>query len=116
MGSNTAEYRTLQYHTSGLRLAVKRDLTGLSGALFAVGLVTKKVSDYLRNTIHSEEDRAAELIGCIQDKVLENTVNYSAFVSALQKRDLTQYGDILSRLEHTYNGMIQSIPVHHAVI
>ena len=107
MGTNTAEYRTLQYHTNDLRLAVTRDLTGLSGALFAADLVTKEESDDLRSTMRrSEEDRAAQLVGLIQDKVLENTVNYDKFISVLQNQDQTQYRDILNRLKDTYNGML----------
>ena len=107
MGTNTSEYRTLQCHTNDLRLAVKRDLTGLSGALFAADLVTKEESDDLRSTMrHSEDDRAAQLVGLIQDKVKENTENFNKFITVLHNRDRTQYRDILHRLKDTYNGMV----------
>ena len=107
MGSNTAEYRTLQCLTSDLCLAVKQDLIGLSGDLFADGFITQNISEDLRNSMHSKEDRAARLIGIVQDKVREGPCNYHTFISVLKKRDQTQYGNILSSLQDTYNqGMI----------
>ena len=106
MGSNTAEYRTLQSLTNELCLAVKHDLTGLCGALLSDGLITHSIREDLGNSMHSKEDRAAWLIGIIQDKVLESANNYQSFLRVLEKRDLAQYGDILRTLDDTYNGMI----------
>lgn len=106
MGSNTAESRTLQSRTNELRLAVKHDLTGLGGALFSVGLITKGICEELGNAMHSEDTRASRLIGIIQDKVRENPRNYHTFIGVLEKQDLTQYGDILHMLQDTYKGTI----------
>ena len=108
MATNSAEYRTLKKHTTDLRLAVKPDLTGLGGALFATNLITKEQSDGLRNRTYSEEDRSADLIGFIQDKVAQGTQNYRTFTSALEQRDSSHYGDILQKLQQTYKGMLIS--------
>ena len=106
MASNTAEYRTLQSLTNELSLAVKQDLTGVCGALFADGLITQGIREQLGNALHPKEDRAAQLIGIIQDKVREGPRNYQIFISVLEKRDMTHYGDILRMLQGTYKGMI----------
>ena len=114
--SNTAEYRTLQSLTNELSLAVKQDLTGVCGALFSVGLITRGICDELGNALLPKRERAAQLIGIIQDKVQEGPHNYQMFISVLEKQGLTQYGDILHKLEDTYKGMISlstlNITVH----
>ena len=106
MAVNSAEYRTLKRHTPDLRLAVKPDLLGLGGDLFAADLITKEHSDELRNQTCSEESRSASLIGFIQDKVAQDPQNYHTFVSALEKRDSLQYGGILNMLQESYRGML----------
>ena len=117
MASNTAEYRTLQSLTNELSLAVKQDLTGVCGALFSVGLITRGICDELGNALlPGKEERAARLIGIIQDKVREDPHNYQIFINVLEKRDMTHYGDILRNLQGTYKGMISlstlNITVH----
>ena len=105
MGSNTTEYRALQSLTNELRLAVKQDITGLGGALFADRFITQDACDDLRNSAHSKEERAARLVGTIQDKVRENPCNYHTFISVLKKWDQAQYENILHRLQDTYNNL-----------
>ena len=116
MASNTAEYRTLQSLTNELSLAVKQDLTGVCGALFADGLITRGICEDLGNALLPKEERAARLIGIIQDKVQEGPHNYQIFISVLEKRGLTQYRDILRTLQDTYKGMISlsSYIKHHS--
>ena len=106
MASNTAEYRTLQFLTNELTLAVKQDLTGVCGALFAVGLIIQGTREVMGNALIPKEERAAQLIGIIQDKVREDPHNYQIFINVLEKRDMTHYGDILRNLQGTYKGMI----------
>ena len=116
MASNTAEYRTLQFLTNELTLAVKQDLTGVCGALFAVGLIIRGTREVMGNALIPKEERAARLIGIIQGKVQEGPHNYQIFISVLEKRGLTQYCDILRMLQDTYKGMISlstlNITVH----
>ena len=105
MALNSAEYRTLQYHTNDLGRAVKEDLDDLSGALFAAGLITKVNRDEVTYMMHLKEDRAAKLVGFVQDKVEENPQNYHTFISLLKQRDPFQYGDVLCKVERTYKSM-----------
>ena len=110
MALNSPEYRTLQHHTTDLCLAVKQNLTSLSGALFADKLITQGSSDDLRNPMHSIEDRAAKLVGLVQDKVQQDSQNYGTFIKVLQK-DLSQYGGILSSLKDTYHGTLKVVNI-----
>lgn len=105
MALNSAEYRTLQHHTNDLGRAVKEDLNDLSGALFAAGLITKLNRDAVIYKMHLEEDRAAKLVGFVQDKVAENPQNYHTFISLLRQRDPSKYGDVLCKVQHTYKSM-----------
>lgn len=105
MARNSAEYRTLQYHTNDLGLAVKEDLDDLSGELFAAGLITKLNREEATYKMHLKEDRAAKLVGIVQDKVEENPQNYHTFISLLRRRDLCKYKDVLCKVEHTYKSM-----------
>ena len=105
MALNSAEYRTLQHHTNDLGRAVKEDLGDLSGALFAAGLITKLNRDEVTYMMHLKEERAAKLVGFVQDKVAENPQNYHTFISLLRQRDPSKYRDILWEVEHTYKSM-----------
>ena len=105
MSLDSAEYRTLQSHTNDLRLAVKADLIGLSGDVFGAGLITKETCDGIADRMHSKEERAASLVGFVQDKVQESPQNYHIFIGVLRQRGLSQYGDILRKLKDTYKGV-----------
>ena len=105
MEKNSAEYRTLKKHTPVLCLAVKSDLTGLGGALFAAELITQEQNNGLRNQERSEGNRSADLIDFIQDKVALGPQNYNTFIGTLEKRDSSHYGGILRKLQQTYDGM-----------
>ena len=109
MALNSAEYRTLQFHTNDLGRAVKEDLDDLSGALFAESLITKVNREEVTYVMHLKEDRAAKLIGLVQDKVAENPQNYHTFISLLRQRDLSKYGDVLCKLERTYKSSMSSV-------
>ena len=103
------EYKTLVHLTSALQLAVKTQLTPLGGELVSSGLITPGRYRVLRNSIHTEEDRAADLVQLIQDKVQQNPQCYQVFVSVLEK-DRSQYGDILQTLHQTMESF-QQLPV-----
>ena len=103
MAANSAEYRTLKKHTVDLRLAVKSDLVGLGGTLFASDLITKVDCDNLTNQSISKDNHAAKVVGLIQDKVEQDPRNYHTFISALEK-DSSHYNAILQTLNKTYSG------------
>lgn len=105
----TTEYQTLLVSTLDLQLAVKHDIVGLGGALVAEGLITTAQYEALRNPFIEKSMRAADLIQIIQDKVRQNLQHYHTFVAVLNK-DLTQYHDILQKLQETYNQ--QGIPYY----
>ena len=109
METSSVEYKTLVHLTSALQLAVKTQLTPLGGKLVSSGLMTPERYRVLRNSMHSEEDRAADLVQLIQDKVQQNPQWYQVFVSVLEK-DWSQYGDLLQTLHQTMESF-QQLPV-----
>ena len=98
---NSPEYRTFMALTSDLNLAVRSNLISLGGALVACGLISPNDYDDLRNPMHSEATRAANLTALVSRKIQEASSNYHTFVSVL-KQDYVQYNHILSKLNHKY--------------
>ena len=99
----SAEYRTIKLNTSELCLAVKYDLIGVSGALFAADLISKESWEEVRNANHTRESRAANLIKFVLDKVQQTSTNYSHFTRVLGERDPSQYQTVLCMLQDTYD-------------
>ena len=99
---DSAEYRALL----DLQLAVKTQLTPLGGHLVAVGLITLDEYEWLRSPYHRIDDRAAYLIGLIQQKVQQDSRWYQTFVGILEK-DQPQYGDLVGRLQQTLTRLRQ---------
>lgn len=100
--SSTPEYKTLITLTSLLRDAIQHDLVALSDGLVSEVLITPNHGSELRNTSHSESDRAARLVELIQSKVQQNAKHYDTFVQVLENQDREYYSDILSRLREVY--------------
>ena len=103
MGENSSEYRTLVELTSQLRLAVKSDITSVSGELVSCGLISPDNDSELRNKMHSEADRAARLVELVQNKVLLDSQHYHTFIGILQSNWGKLYSDILQKLDQTYS-------------
>jgi hypothetical protein len=105
MAGNSAEYDTMINLTPDLRLAVKSNLTPLSGDLFAENLISSSSEEEMRNDVHSKEHRAAEVVKLVQDKVKQNPQHYDTFIRVLW-RDHDCYSDILQKLHEEFqNGM-----------
>lgn len=102
MSSNTPEYQTLISLTDELRRAVQSDLVPLCDNLVAKYLISPSTASQLRNPMHSETDRAATLIGIIQNKVQQNPQHYHTFVQVLESQGIDYYSDILKRLHEVY--------------
>ena len=98
---NTPEYLTIVSKTEDLRLALQYDLISIGGALMSCGLISLDQYSRLRNRMFTEQERAADLIQWIQDKVTENARNYHTFIRVLQQNTM-QYSHILSILQETY--------------
>ena len=99
---NSAEYRTLIELTNDVRLAVRSDLISLSGALLSAGLISPDNDAELRNTVHSEAERAARLVELVQIKVRQNSRHYHTFVDIILK-DQDLYTDILEKLNRHFH-------------
>jgi hypothetical protein len=102
MTEDTAEYKTMIDLTSELRLAVRPELTSLTGSLLASRLISLDNDIELRDTAHSGEvERSARLVQLVQNKVQQNHRHYHSFTGILQGNP-DQYGDILQQLEQAY--------------
>ena len=95
-----AEYETLIRHTVDLQLAVKADLVSLGAELVSAGIITPSQYQETRNSYRSVDDRAANLVGYVQNKVHQNPQHYDTFIGVLMS-DQSQYGDILAKLQET---------------
>lgn len=100
--STTPEYNTLISLTDELRLAVQPNLVSLSGSLMAKYLITPEKANQLRNQMHSEADRAANLVDIIRNKVLQNAQHYHTFVQVMESQGRKYYHDILNKLDEVY--------------
>jgi hypothetical protein len=92
------EYKTLKRYILEIRTAVKSDLTSLGGGLLSRNLISSENEAKLRNQSTSKEDRAAELVSLLLDKVKLNKENYRIFIDVL-KVSGGHFNDILSILE-----------------
>ena len=106
MGTSSAEYRTLLFHTADLQLAMKAQLILLGAQLVSAQLITTEQFCEIRNPQHPSEKRAADLVQLVQDKVQQNPQCYQTFIDVV-KKDQSQYGDILEKLQQTYHAKLQ---------
>ena len=93
-----AEYEVLIRYTVDLQLAVKENLTPLGAQLVSAQIITPDQYTEIRNTHRPVNERGADLVGYVQNKVRQDPRHYDAFIGAL-KSDLSQYSDILTKLE-----------------
>ena len=107
-GGNSAEYRTLIHHTANLHSAVKSQLVSLGARLVSLDLIAPEKYDEFRLLCNPEVNRAADLVRLIQDKVKQNPRCYHTFIAALQE-DQAQYGDIIRKLQDTYQPGIHMV-------
>ena len=98
---NSPEYRTIVECTPDLTIALKDDLTRLSGELFAAGLIADDNAADLRRQDRGKADRAAQLAEFVRNKVSLDTGNYCSFIQVLEKRK-NDHNEILRILEEKY--------------
>lgn len=106
MATSSAEYRTLVFHTADLQLAMKTQLIPLGGQFVSAELITTEQYHEIRNSQHPPGNRAADLVHLVQEKVQQNPQCYLTFIDVL-KKDQSQYGDILEKLQQTYQAKLQ---------
>ena len=98
--AGSVEYEVLIRHTVDLQLAVKDNLTPLGARLVAAQIITADQYEEIGNAHRSVSERGANLVEFVQNKVRQNPWHYHIFLGALRS-DLSQYGDILTKLEET---------------
>ena len=96
--AESQEYNTLKQYIPEVRTAIKSHLTSLGGKLTSSNLISPEYDARLRNLSISEEDRAAELVSLLLDKVKLNKENYRTFLDVLRTSG-GHFNDILSKLE-----------------
>ena len=101
-GENTIEYLTIQHCTVNIQIAVKNDLTNISGRLFQCGLINATQSEKLTNQNRDVAERAKLVVDFILDKVSLNKENYSKFINEVLGADRTHYRDIIKCIEKEY--------------
>ena len=98
MAESVKYYEVLIRHTVDFQLAVKENLTPFGAQLVASEIITPDQYREIRNAHRPLNERGADLVGYVQNKVRQDPRYYHAFIGAL-KSDLSQYGDILTKLE-----------------
>ena len=96
--AGSIEYEVLIRHTIDLQVAVRANLTLLGAQLVTLQIITPDQYEEIRNAHRPVNERVADLIGYVQNKVRQNPWHYHAFLGAL-RCDPSQYGDILMKLE-----------------
>ncbi|MCG8622115.1 MAG: hypothetical protein MJE68_09000, partial [Proteobacteria bacterium] len=77
---------------------VEDNLTPLGGQLVTAEIITPGQYREIRNTHRPVDERGADLVGYVQNKVRQDPRHYHAFIGALRS-DLSQYGGIVTKLE-----------------
>ena len=96
--AGSVEYEVLVRHTIDLQVAVRPNLTLLGAQLVTLQIITPDQYEDIRNVHRSVNERVADLIGYVQNKVRQNPLHYHTFLGAL-RCDPSRYGDILTKLE-----------------
>ena len=96
--AGSVEYKILIRHTVDLQRAVRANLTPLGAELVAAEIITPDQYEEIRNAHRSVNERGADLVGYVQNKVRQDPWHYQAFLGALWS-DPSQYHDILTKLE-----------------
>ena len=96
--SRSVEYEVLVRHTVDLQVAVEDNLIPLGAQLVTAQIITPDQYEEIRNAHRPVNERGADLVGYVQNKVRQDPRHYHAFLGALRS-DLSQYGDILTKLE-----------------
>ena len=96
--ADSQEYNILKRYVPEFRTAIKSNLTSLGGRFISSNLISPENDSKLRNQSKSEEDRAAELVSLLLDKVKLNKENYRKIVDIL-KTSGDHFNDLVSKLE-----------------
>ena len=96
-------------------MTLRMDLINLGAQLVSAQIITPDQYDKIRNAHQSVNERVADLVGYVQRKVLQNPWYYHAFIVALRS-DQSQYGDILTKLEDSFNNHPLTIAMQQQLV
>ena len=99
--TDTTEYLTIKECIPQLQTAFTHNLTELSSHLLSKGVITVDQDRKLRNSEHSESDRAAKLVDFVMNKVELASQYYIRFVKVLEEDKHTNEL-VLKLLEETH--------------
>ena len=107
---DTPEYKTISATTEKLRLALQNHLVSIGGALVGHEVIAPDQYTKLRNKMHSEDERAAELIGWIEADIRGGKIKiYHKFIEVLQQDPM--YAHILGILQEKYDKFQQGMRI-----
>ena len=98
--SRSVEYEVLVRHTVDLQVAVQDNLIPLGARLVSAQIITPDQYAEIKNAHRPVDERGADLVGYVQNKVRQDPRQYHAFIDTL-KSDLSQYRNILMILGET---------------
>lgn len=90
--------------TTKLRLAVRNNLTDLSGQLLANDLISPEHDSELRNEMVTTDKRAARLVELLQWKIKQNVDNYHILIDIFSEENHS-YRGVLADLKQTYDSL-----------
>ena len=73
------------------------------------GLISSQNESSIRNTMHSEAERATYCLELVQNKIEEDKSNFELFIRVLQ-RDMTLHERILTKLHKSYTSHPEHSP------
>ena len=88
----SVEYRTLLRLTATIQRALRDSLVTFGAELVSLELIPPDLYDNIRNSRNSPDERAADLVGHVREKVKDSPQHYHTFVQALNS-DQSQYRD-----------------------
>ena len=95
--AETQEYTALIKLVPKLRLAIQPNLVTLSGYLLAKGLITDEEEAELRNESKSKQNRAADLVSMVTNKVKLDPTCFKIFIDVLKNSGVPS--DIITQLQ-----------------
>ena len=101
-GANTAEYQTVLRCGDRIKQAVQSNLTDISDLMVEKLLISPGNGQELRNTHHSESDRASKFLEFLQSAVKDDVGNYRIFIDKVLGGDYFFYRGTIDHLNSEY--------------
>ena len=99
----TAEYETVLRCGDRIKQAVQSNLTDISDLMVEKLLISPGNGQELRNTHHSESDRASKFLELLRSAVKDDAQKYRIFVDNVLREDYFFYRGIIEHLNSEYD-------------